>query len=101
MVELGAGRSLVARAKRRARLLRSPQSKDDAAPGLAKRVGTLSREVQSLRKRVVALEAEVLEANSQGRRIGEISDLVTELLVSEASRRDPDFQRIVDKYANE
>lgn len=70
-------------------------------PGLAKRVGTLSKEVQNLKKRVRALEAEVLEANSQGRRIGEISDLVTELLVSEASRRDPDFQRIVAKYANE
>ena len=68
---------------------------------LRQRVGALSKEVRKLNKRVDELDAELLDARSQGRRIGEISDLVTELLANEASRRDPEFQRIVAKYVDE
>jgi uncharacterized protein YlxW (UPF0749 family) len=94
-------RSLPSRVTNRLRRLRSSapvQVRDARIPRLRQRVNDLSQQVQKLSKRVEDLEAEVLEAHSQSRRVGEISDLVTELLVSEASRRDPEFQRIVDKY---
>jgi cell division septum initiation protein DivIVA len=65
---------------------------------LRRQVAALSEQVHRLTKRVEELDAELLEARSQGRRIAEISDLVSELLVSEASRRDPEFQRIVAAY---
>lgn len=70
-------------------------------PQLRRQVNDLSEQVAKLEQRVEELDAELLDARTQGRRIGEISDLVTELLVSEASRRDPEFQRIVDKYVGE
>ena len=68
---------------------------------LRQRVNELSGQVKKLDERVKELDDELLDARSQGRRIGEISDLVTELLVNEASRRDPEFQRIVGKYLSE
>lgn len=70
-------------------------------PRLRQQVNDLSEQVAKLEQRVEELDADLLDARTQGRRIGEISDLVTELLVSEASRRDPEFQRIVDKYVGD
>ena len=80
--------------------LRRPtaQVQDDRVPRLRRRVEELSERVDALSARVHELEEELLDARSQGRRVGEISDLVTELLAHEASRRDPEFQRILDKY---
>jgi len=76
---------------------RAPANEDN----LRQRVNELSRQVKKLNERVLELDDELLDARSQGRRIGEISDVVTELLVNEASRRDPEFQRIVGKYLSE
>ncbi len=70
-------------------------------PGLRRRVKQLSSDVEALRTRVSDLEDELLDARSQGRRVAEIADLVTELLASEASRRDPEFQQIVARYMDE
>ena len=101
---MSGARALPARVRNRVRRLRSPgpmQARDERVPPLRQRVNHLADQVQKLNTRVGELEAELLEVHSQGRRVGEISDLVTELLVSEASRRDPEFQRIVDKYVGE
>ena len=76
---------------------RAPANEDK----LRQRVNELSRQVKKLNERMLELDDELLDARSQGRRIGEISDLVTELLANEASRRDPEFQRIVGKYLSE
>lgn len=73
-------------------------SRDDRVPALRRRVDELAERVEQLTGRVGELEEELLDARSQGRRVGEISDLVTELLAHEASRRDPEFQRILEKY---
>lgn len=93
--------SFPARVRNKVRRLRNPepvQARDERVPRLRQRVNDLSDQVKKLNKRVEELDAELLDARSQGRRIAEISDLVSELLVSEASRRDPEFQRILDKY---
>ncbi|HET6627366.1 MAG TPA: DUF6752 domain-containing protein [Nocardioidaceae bacterium] len=74
---------------------------DDPVPPLRRRLNRLTEQVDVLSGRVKELEAELLDARSQGRRVAEVSDLVTELLVHEASRRDPEFQRILDKFAGE
>lgn len=96
--------SIPVRVKNRVRRLRSSQpvqAHDDRVPRLREHVNNLSGQIRELNQRVAALEEELLDARSQGRRIGEISDLVSELLVSEASRRDPEFQRILSKYLDE
>ena len=64
---------------------------DRRVPGLRQRVDRLTRRVEEL-------EAELMDARSQGRRVAELCDIVTELLANEASRRDPEFQRILDKF---
>jgi hypothetical protein len=69
--------------------------------GLRRRVKELSNDVTALQTRVQDLEEELLDARSQGRRVAEISDMVTELLANEASRRDPEFQKIVARYMDE
>ena len=89
--------SVIARVRNRLRRPAGPVH-DDRVPQLRRRVDELSEQVDTLSTRVRELEEELLDARSQGRRIGEISDLVTELLAHEASRRDPEFQRILDKY---
>lgn len=98
----GVTRSFPARLKNKVARMRNPRpAQDERVPRLRQQVKQLSTQVTKLNGRVTALEAELMQANSQGRRVGEISDLVTELLVSEASRRDPEFQRILDKYASD
>jgi uncharacterized protein YlxW (UPF0749 family) len=95
-------RQLAVRVRDRVNRLRSPEPvRDERVPRLRQRVNTLADQVQTLSSRVEELEAELLDARAQGRRIGEISDVITELLANEASRRDPEFQRIVDKFASE
>ena len=93
--------SLPSRMRSKVRGAGSPKPAPANEDKLRQRVNELSRQVKRLNERVLELDDELLDARSQGRRIGEISDLVTELLVNEASRRDPEFQRIVDRYLSE
>lgn len=92
-------RSVAARV--RSRLRRTP---DPQLVSLQRQVDQLSAAVERLRKRsgrlsrrVDELEDELLDARSQGRRLGEITEVVTELLAHNASKQDPEFQRIVGK----
>ena len=101
---------LIARAQRSL-----PGNKREEARGARRRLDSLHRSMQDLSEQVAELKSlnrqleeqvrelsdELLDARSQGRRIGEISDLVTELLANEASRRDPEFQRILARYLDE
>lgn len=44
------------------------------------------------------LAVAVHELRGLGGRVSELADLVTELLAVEATRADPEFQRLVDRY---
>lgn len=101
MVRVTDKASLPSRMRSKVRGAGNPKPAPANQDKLRQRVNELSRQVKKLNERVLELDDELLDARSQGRRIGEISDLVTELLVNEASRRDPEFQRIVDKYLSE
>jgi len=81
------------------------QGSDHAEPKPDPRVRRLQRRVREAEARVTALETQVAalaeeltDARSQGRRAAELADLVTELLSNEASRRDPEFVRILERY---
>lgn len=99
-------RSLAARV--RSRLPRGRDSVDPQVVALQRQVDQLAAAVEKLRtrsgrlsRRVEQLEDELLDARSQGRRLAEISEVVTELLAHEASKNDPEFQRIVDRLTSE
>ena len=84
---------------------------------LRKRLGDVKRRVQSstdspvdegaedqveaLRKRVVALEREVQENRELNRRVAELTDVVTELLIPIADRDDDKVSAVLDKYRRE
>lgn len=91
--------SLPSRVRNRLGRLRAGQPAPDEQ--LVGRVDKLAKQVRRLTRRVGELEEELHDARSQGRRMAEVIDVVTELLAHEASRHDPEFQRIVDKFASE
>jgi predicted transcriptional regulator len=95
------GVTILSRVRSRLGRYRRVLVRDDRVPGLRTRVDELSRQVSSLQKRVEELDEELLDARSQGRRVAEVTDLVTSLLAHEAARRDPEFQRILDGFTRE
>lgn len=56
-------------------------------------------EIERLRKRVAALEAEVQEMRRLNRRVAELTDVVEELLLPAADRDDERLQQALGKYA--
>jgi cell division protein FtsB len=65
------------------------------------RIDEQQQALQRLTDRVLHLSDEIHDARSQGRRTGEIADMVVRLLVSESAQRDPEFQRIVKSQVRE
>jgi cell division protein FtsB len=65
------------------------------------RIDEQQRTLQRLTDRVSLLSDEVHDARSQGRRTGELADMVVRLLVSESAQRDEEFQRIVKSQVRE
>ena len=64
---------------------------------------TVARRVQAargagVRARLDALEAEVLENRRLNRRVAELTDLVTELMVPLARREDAEVEEILARY---
>lgn len=59
----------------------------------------LAADVDRLGRRVTALEAEVEEARRLNRRLGELTDVVQELLVPLAQRDEAEAQRLLEKYS--
>lgn len=57
--------------------------------------------IDSLRQRVVVLEREVQENRELNRRIAELTDVVTELLIPIADRDSDKVNAILDKYRDE
>ncbi|MGZ4467319.1 MAG: DUF6752 domain-containing protein [Nocardioidaceae bacterium] len=66
-----------------------------------KRVAAQGKEIKDLQARVAMLEDELNAARAQGRRIGEIADVVTALLGHEAAKRDPEVQQLLDSLVRE
>lgn len=82
--------------------------------GLRKRLGDVKRRVESkthddgaegqvemLRKRIVALEREVQENRELNRRVAELTDVVTELLIPISDRDTDKVSAVLDKYRAE
>jgi hypothetical protein len=65
---------------------------------LGARVETLEAERKELAAQVSTLQAAVQELRGLGGRVSELADVVTELLAVEATRADPEFQRLVEQY---
>jgi uncharacterized protein (DUF3084 family) len=66
--------------------------------GLGARIAKLEAERKQLSSQVSTLQTTVQELRGLGGRVSELADLVTELLAVEATRADPEFQRLVDQY---
>jgi chromosome segregation ATPase len=66
-----------------------------------RRLGRQAKALQALEERVAMLEDELNDARAQGRRTGELADLVVSLLVHESGKRDPEFRRIVGGLVRE
>ena len=62
------------------------------------RNGAANAATVDLRRRVVALEAEVQETRALNVRVAELTDLVTELLVPLAQRDDEQLRAVLAKY---
>jgi hypothetical protein len=58
----------------------------------------LRRDLRASKAEIQANQDAILELRGLGGRVSELADLVTELLVLAATRQDPEFKRLVDKY---
>jgi hypothetical protein len=58
----------------------------------------LEAERNDLSAQVSALQTAVQELRGLGGRVSELADVVTELVAVEATRADPEFQELVDRY---
>jgi len=86
-------RTMKARARRaRDRLANAKVRLNGSARDLAADLDRLSR-------RVTALEAEVEEGRRLNRRLGELTDVVQELLVPLSQRDEAEAQRILERYS--
>jgi len=95
------GRSVRAIPRRLVERLRPSGPDPVAAPDLTRlrrRLRRVEEKVGRLEQQVALLTTELADARAQGRRAAEIADLVTELLANEASRRDPEFVAILERY---
>lgn len=60
--------------------------------------GELAERVESMRQRIAVLEREVQENRELNRRLAELTDVVTELLIPIADRDDAKVHELLDKY---
>ncbi|UYM06156.1 DUF6752 domain-containing protein [Solicola gregarius] len=58
----------------------------------------LVQRVESMRQRIAVLEREVQENRELNRRLAELTDVVTELLIPLADRDDDSVHELLDKY---
>ncbi|UPK74052.1 hypothetical protein MU582_16660 [Nocardioidaceae bacterium SCSIO 66511] len=58
----------------------------------------LARRVESMRQRIAVLEREVQENRELNRRLAELTDVVTELLVPLADRDEAKARELLDQY---
>jgi hypothetical protein len=65
------------------------------------RLDRQAKALRALEERVAMLEDELNDARAQGRRTGELADIVVSLLVHESTKRDPHFQQLVGRLVRE
>ena len=73
-------------------------SDETVVEGAAPRKKGLLRRTLSIPQRIQALEAEVQENRRLNRRIAELTDVVTEVLVPAADRQDDRIRAVLTKY---
>lgn len=78
--------------------IRDEQTPDPRIKLLRRRLRRAERSLARMDGRIKALSIEVADARRQGRRAADLADLVIELLSNEASRRDPEFVKILERY---
>ena len=65
---------------------------------LRRRLRHTEHAMSRMDEQIKALTTELADARRQGRRAAELADLVIELLSNEASRRDPEFVKILERH---
>jgi hypothetical protein len=78
--------------------LRRAKSAAQTLTSLGRRLNRLEVERDHLAAQVLALQEATQELRGLGGRVSELADVVTELLAVEATRADPEFQRLVERY---
>jgi hypothetical protein len=66
-----------------------------------RRLERQAKALRALEEKVAMLEDELNDARAQGRRTGELADVVVSLLLHESTKRDPDFRRLVGELVRE
>ena len=66
-----------------------------------RRLERQAKALRALEEKVAMLEDELNDARAQGRRTGELADIVVSLLVRESTKRDPELQQLVDRLVRE
>ena len=74
-----------------------PSSAEDMA-ALREELRRTQQQVVRLRKRLAALEEQVGETRRLGRQVGQLGDLVTQLLARRAAGSDPGFSKDLSDY---
>lgn len=77
-----------------------PSSATDVA-ALREELRRTQQKVLRLRKRLAALEEQVDETRRLGRQVGQLGDLVTQLLARRAAGSDPGFSKDLSDYADD
>lgn len=67
----------------------------------ARRLDRQAKALRALEDKVAMLEDELNDARAQGRRTGELADIVVSLLVHESTKRDPEFQQLVGRLVRD
>jgi predicted phage tail protein len=67
----------------------------------ARRLHRQAQALRALEEKIAMLEDELNDARAQGRRTGELADIVVSLLVHESTKRDPEFQELVGRLVRE
>jgi chromosome segregation ATPase len=66
-----------------------------------RRLERQAKALRALEEKVAMLEDELNDARAQGRRTGELADIVVSLLVHESGKQDPEFRRLVGELVRE
>ncbi|MGH3332484.1 MAG: DUF6752 domain-containing protein [Nocardioidaceae bacterium] len=77
---------------------KAPEAAKGGRPGGGPRIQKMQNEIEALRSRLAALEAEVQENRQFNKRLAEITDVVSEVLLPAEQRDDERLHAILKKY---
>jgi chromosome segregation ATPase len=84
--------------------MRSRSHMEELTARVARQARRLERQAKALRAledKVTMLEDELNDARAQGRRTGELADVVVSILVHESAHMDPELRRLVGELVHE